>query len=117
MVIFNITCIILIILIILIRDSTRSVGLHNLAPPSCAIYTDKNTRTVFFLISEYTGYVFSRKRYDFATQRQTIFKHKSVMFGFGTGLFCVLAIPFFQFMCIPLGVVGAVRLLHEEGEL
>lgn len=73
--------------------------------------------TVFFLVTEYTGYVFTRRRYDFSKQRQTVFKYFALMFGFGMGLFCVLAIPFFQFMCIPLGVVGAVRLLHEVGEL
>jgi CysZ protein len=73
--------------------------------------------TIFFLITEYTGYVFSRKRYDFSTQRKKVFQYSAVMFGFGAGLFCVLAIPFFQFLCIPLGVVGAVRLLHELGEL
>jgi len=73
--------------------------------------------TIFFLVTEYTGYVFSRKRYDFPTQRQKVFQHFTLMSGFGIGLFCVLAIPFFQFLCIPLGVVGAVRLLHELGEL
>ena len=73
--------------------------------------------TVFFLVTEYTGYVFARKRYNFSKQRKTVFKYSALMFGFGMGLFCVLAIPFLQFMCIPLGVVGAVRLLHEVGEL
>nr|MBF0221538.1 EI24 domain-containing protein [Desulfobulbaceae bacterium] len=73
--------------------------------------------TVFFLVTEYTGYVFTRKRYDFSRQRQTVFKYFALMFGFGVGLLCVLAIPFLQFMCIPLGVVGAVRLLDEVGEL
>jgi CysZ protein len=73
--------------------------------------------TIFFLVTEYTGYVFSRKRYDFSTQRKKVFRYTAVMFGFGAGLFCVLAIPFFQFFCIPLGVVGAVRLLHELNEL
>jgi CysZ protein len=35
------------------------------------------------------------------------------MFGFGTGIMGVLAIPFLQFLCIPLGVVGATQLWHD----
>ena len=71
--------------------------------------------TIFFLVMDYTGYVFFRKRLSFKIQRQTILKNASMMSGFGTGLFCVLTIPFFQFLCIPLGVVGAVRILNETG--
>ena len=73
--------------------------------------------TMLFLVAEYTGYVFSRKKMDFKSQRQVILKYPALMAGFGVGLFCLLAVPFTQFLCIPLGVVGAVRLLHEAGEL
>jgi len=69
--------------------------------------------TAFFLVIEYTGYVFSRRGLSFAAQRQIIFANAALMTGFGLGLFCLLAIPFLQFFCIPLGVVGAVRLLAE----
>lgn len=71
--------------------------------------------TLFFLVIEYTGYVFSRKRLTFKEQRQIIRKNFALMFGFGVGVFCVLAIPFFHFLCIPLGVVGATHLLFEVG--
>ena len=71
----------------------------------------------FFLVMEYTGYVFARKQMDFKAQRRVIFRHASAMAGFGLGLFCILAIPFLQFLCIPLGVVGAVRLLYDLGVL
>jgi len=69
--------------------------------------------TTFFLAVEYTGYIFSRKRLTYQDQRRFIFSHPALFFGFGTGLFCVLAIPFFQFLCIPLGVVGAMQLYAE----
>ena len=73
--------------------------------------------TVFFLVIEYTGYVFVRRGLDFKAQRRIVYRNAALMSGFGLGLFCILAIPFVQFFCIPLGVVGAVRLLAEAKEL
>ncbi len=73
--------------------------------------------TAFFLVLEYNGYVLARQRLTFRQQFRIIFRHPASMSGFGLGIFCVLAIPFMQFFCIPLGVVGAVRLLHDIGEL
>ena len=70
---------------------------------------------IFFLIVEYTGYVFSRKRLLFKEQRHLIYSRFSMMFGFGCALFCILAIPFMQFVIIPLGVVGGTRMLFDEG--
>ena len=69
--------------------------------------------TVFFLVVEYTGYVFSRKHLAFRDQRRFIFSRKFLMLGFGTGVMGVLAVPFLQFFCIPLGVVGATQLWHD----
>jgi len=69
--------------------------------------------TVFFLVVEYTGYVFYRKHLTFHDQRRFIFSQKFLMFGFGTGIMGVLAVPFLQFLCIPLGVVGATQLWHD----
>jgi CysZ protein len=69
--------------------------------------------TVFFLVVEYTGYVFSRKHQTFRDQKRFVFSHKFMMLGFGTGIMGVLAIPFLQFFCIPLGVVGATQLWHD----
>ncbi len=71
--------------------------------------------TLFFLIIEYTGYVFSRKRLSFKKQRQYILARKFLMLGFGSGVLCLLALPFLQLLCIPLAVVGATRLCHEIG--
>ena len=66
--------------------------------------------TIFFLVVEYTGYAFTRKHLSFKDQRGYIFRNKSLLFGFGTGLLLVLAIPLFQFLCIPLGVVSGTRI-------
>lgn len=73
--------------------------------------------TACFLVMEYTGYVFARKRLGLGAQWRILGRNAAVMSGFGLGLFCLLAIPFLQFFCIPLGVVGAVRLLADAGEL
>jgi CysZ protein len=69
--------------------------------------------TVFFLVVEYTGYVFYRKHLTFKDQRRFIFSQKFLMLGFGIGIMGVLAVPFLQFFCIPLGVVGATQLWHD----
>jgi len=69
--------------------------------------------TAFFLVVEYTGYVFYRKHLTFRDQRRFIFSRKFMMLGFGVGLMGVLAVPFLQFFCIPLGVVGATQLWHD----
>ena len=75
--------------------------------------TNLDSRTIFFLVVEYTGYVFYRKHRTFKEQRRFIFSHKFLMLGFGTGVMGVLAVPFLQFFCIPLGVVGATRLWYD----
>jgi CysZ protein len=73
--------------------------------------------TIFFLVVEYTGYVFYRKHLTFRDQRRFIFSQKFLMLGFGTGVMGVLAVPFLQFFCIPLGVVGATQLWHDLSRL
>jgi CysZ protein len=69
--------------------------------------------TIFFLVVEYTGYVFYRKHKTFKDQRRFIFSQKFLMFGFGAGVMGILAVPFLQFFCIPLGVVGATQLWYD----
>ena len=66
--------------------------------------------TIFFLVVEYLAFVLMRKQLSFAEQRRYIFKHPILMFGYGCGVFCMLAVPFVQFFCIPLAVVGATLL-------
>ncbi len=70
--------------------------------------------TLFFLCVEYLGFVMVRKRLFFGAQRRFIMSRKVLMVGFGTGVMAVLSIPFFQFLCIPLAVIGATRLWCEE---
>ncbi len=70
--------------------------------------------TVFFITVEYTGYVFSRKGLTFADQRRFITANMATMFGFGSGVLCLLAVPLLQFFCIPLAVIGATLLWCER---
>lgn len=65
---------------------------------------------LFFLVIEYMAFVLMRKQMNFAEQRRYITKHPMMMAGFACGIFCFLAIPFVQFFCIPLAVVGATLL-------
>ncbi len=69
--------------------------------------------TLFFLSVEYTGYVFGRKRGTFKDQRRFISSRKFLMLGFSTGILAILAIPFLQFLCIPVGVVGATQIWFD----
>ncbi len=69
--------------------------------------------TIFFLVVEYTGYFLTRKRLTFHDQRRFIFSRPFLMLGFGSGVLCLLAVPFLQFLCIPLAVIGATQLCHE----
>lgn len=71
--------------------------------------------TVYFLVVEYTGYVFSRKHLGFKEQRQFIGGNRMSTLGFGLAVMCVLMIPLVQFLTIPLAVVAATRLCCEAG--
>ncbi len=66
--------------------------------------------TLFFLAVEYMAFVLMRKQISFADQRRYVFRHPMLMGGFACSVFCLLAIPFLQFFCIPLAVVGATLL-------
>lgn len=66
--------------------------------------------TLFFLAVEYLAFVLMRKQMSFSAQRRYIFNSPILMLGYACGVFCMLAIPFVQFFCIPLAVVGATLL-------
>jgi CysZ protein len=70
--------------------------------------------TLYFLVIEYTGFVFSRKRLTLKDQRKFIRKNKLLCAGFGCGAFILLAIPFVQLFSIPMGVVGATLLCYDS---
>lgn len=72
--------------------------------------------TLFFLVVEYLGYVFGRKCLPFVEQRRYIWRRKFLSLGFGTGILCLLAVPFLQFLCLPLAVLGATLLWCENSE-
>ncbi len=66
--------------------------------------------TLFFLVVEYMAFVLMRKKMNFKEQRRYIFQRPLLMLGFSCGVFCLLAVPFVQFFCIPLAVVAATLL-------
>ncbi len=70
--------------------------------------------TLFFLSVEYLSFTMVRKRQFFGDQRRFIFAHKFLMLGFACGIMTLLAIPFVQFFCIPLAVIGATRIWCDE---
>lgn len=70
--------------------------------------------TLFFLCFEYLGFVMVRKHQFFREQKNFILARKFLMLGFSCGVMVLLAIPFFQLLCIPLAVVGATRIWCEE---
>lgn len=70
--------------------------------------------TLFFLCFEYLGFVLVRKHQFFREQKNYIFARKFLMLGFSCGVMAILAIPFFQLLCIPLAVIGVTRLWCEE---
>ena len=70
--------------------------------------------TLFFLSFEYLGFVMVRKHKFFSEQKSYIFARKFLMLGFSCGVMALLAIPFFQMLCIPLAVIGVTRLWCEE---
>lgn len=70
--------------------------------------------TLFFLCVEYLSFIMVRKRQFFNEQRRFIFARKILMLGFGCGVMALLAIPFLQFLCIPLAVIAATRLWCDD---
>ena len=70
--------------------------------------------TLFFLCFEYVSFVMVRKRQFFREQKNYIFARKFLMLGFSCGVMAMLAIPFFQLLCIPLAVIGATRIWCEQ---
>jgi CysZ protein len=70
--------------------------------------------TLFFICFEYLGFVMVRKRRFFREQKNYIMARKFLMLGFSCGVMAILAIPFFQLLCIPLAVVAATRIWCEE---
>lgn len=86
--------------------------LFNLLPGiGQAIYTiSSSLLLIFFLTVEYFSYPLHRQALSFKQQSRYIISHRLLSFGFGCGVFCLLAIPFLQLLTIPLSVVGATML-------
>nr|WP_320050564.1 sulfate transporter CysZ [uncultured Desulfuromonas sp.] len=84
-----------------------------LGPPVYAVFSV--ALTLFFLVVEYTGYVFSRKHLGFSDQRRFIKNNFMASVGFGLAVMCMLMIPFVQFVTIPIAVIAATRLCCLDG--
>ncbi|NLV23429.1 MAG: sulfate transporter CysZ [Deltaproteobacteria bacterium] len=63
--------------------------------------------TISFLAVEYLSFVAARKEFTYKKLRRYFFSRFSLLAGFGTGVFVLLAVPFLNFVSIPLGVIGA----------
>ena len=96
---------IFIVLMILLLVLNLLPGIGSMIYAVCSVLL-----TVFFLIVEYTGYVFSRKHLGFKEQRNFIAANRMTTLGFGLAVMCTLLIPFVQFLTIPLAVVAATHL-------
>ena len=70
--------------------------------------------TISFLSVEYLGFVAVRKGFTFRQLRRYFFSRFALMIGFGTGIFVLLAIPFLNFVTIPLGVIGATQIWFDH---
>ena len=71
--------------------------------------------TLYFLVVEYTGFVFSRKHMSFTEQRTFIRLNRWQALGFGLAVMLTLMIPLVQFLTIPLSVVAATHFCVDNG--
>lgn len=69
--------------------------------------------TAFFLAREMLDGVTSRRRMSLLAKFQLIRDHKALMGGFGVATNLLLWIPLLNFVCLPVGVVGATLLYCE----
>ncbi len=72
-----------------------------------------NIITMFFLAYDNLDYSLARRRLPFAVKCRFIFRHSASCLGFGAGALVSVVIPFFNFVVIPLTVVGATILFCE----
>ena len=72
-----------------------------------------NIVTMFFLAYDNLDYSLARRRLPFAAKCRFIFRHIPSCLGFGAGALVSVVIPFFNFVVIPLTVVGATIVFCE----
>lgn len=71
------------------------------------------TVTSFFLAREMLDGVTSRRRLSFVSKFRLVGQHKALMGGFGFASNLLLWVPLLNFVCLPVGVVGATLLYCE----
>lgn len=75
--------------------------------------------TSYFFAVDNTDYAFERRRYGLRAKLKTLFADKAMTLGFGAGVWAIFAIPFLNFFCMPIAVMGGTALAltyHEEDE-
>ncbi len=72
-----------------------------------------NIITMLFLAYDNLDYPLARRRLPFKVKWRFIFRHIPSSLGFGAGALVSVVIPFFNFVVIPLTVVGATILFCE----
>lgn len=71
------------------------------------------TVTAFFLAREMLDGSTSRRRMGLAAKLRLVREHKALMGGFGFGTNLLLWIPLVNFVCLPVGVIGATLMYVE----
>lgn len=72
----------------------------------------------YFFAVDNTDYVFERRGYGLRDKLKTLWTDKAMSLGFGAGVWVIFAIPFLNFFCMPIAVVGGttLALAYDEGD-
>jgi CysZ protein len=69
--------------------------------------------TMLFLPLEYAGFAMDHRQLRFRQRRALIWRHRWLMLGFGAAAFLTLVIPFLNFICLAILVVGGTLLILD----
>jgi CysZ protein len=69
--------------------------------------------TMLFLPLEYAGFAMDHRQLRFRQRRALIWQHRWLMLGFGAAAFLTLLIPFLNFICLSVLVVGGTLLILD----
>ena len=83
-----------------------------LAPAAVAVAT---LFTLVFMPLEYAGFAMDSRGLRYAQRRALVWRHLSLMLGFGASASLTLLLPLLNFVCMPALVVGGtLMMLHLE---
>jgi CysZ protein len=69
--------------------------------------------TILFLPLEYAGFAMDHRQLRFRQRRALIWQHRWLMLGFGAAAFLTLLIPFLNFICLSILVIGGTLLILD----